>query len=172
MQKPEIAALSLVLVGDFNPRIFQPQWFALQDIITREEADNAEIEVIHSGVSFFRLGWCQVQVTKDRYVVSTMQDPYFQTLRDPTVRTFSVLLHTPLSMMGINPEAHYRLRTIEALHSFGHKLAPKPIWTRCLDNPGLRTLTIEEATGEMAARAALSCEWSRRFGYILIFTFK
>ena len=145
MQRPEIAGLAIVLVGDFNPRIFQPQWFALQEIITREEADSADVEIIHSDICLFRLAWCQVQVTKDRYIVSTTQDPYFENLRELTVKVFSALSHTPISVMGINPEAHYRMRTVDALHSLGHKLAPKDMWARCLDNPGLRTLVIEKS---------------------------
>lgn len=145
MRNPEISGLSVVLVGDLNPRIFQPHWFALQEIITQEEAEAAEIEIIHSDISLFRLAWCQVKVTKDRYVISTTQDPYFEILRDFTVRTFAVLSHTPMAMLGINPEAHYRLRSLEQWHDFGHRLVPKEIWMKCLDRPGLRTLVVEES---------------------------
>ena len=33
VERPEIKAFSIVLLGDFNPKIFQPAWFSAQGLI-------------------------------------------------------------------------------------------------------------------------------------------
>jgi hypothetical protein len=52
---PEIDQASLVLLGRFNPAIFQPFWFARHGIVGADEAGAAEIEINWLSMSF-RLG--------------------------------------------------------------------------------------------------------------------
>jgi hypothetical protein len=42
---PEIQGISIVLLVDFNPKIFQPAWFAAQNLIRQQEADEATIHI-------------------------------------------------------------------------------------------------------------------------------
>ena len=51
--KPEIEGVGIVLVGSFNPRIFQPAWFATENLIREEEEQAAKIELIHRQVAIF-----------------------------------------------------------------------------------------------------------------------
>jgi hypothetical protein len=51
--KPEIEGVGIVLVGSFNPRIFQPAWFAAENLIREEEEQAAKIELIHRQVAIF-----------------------------------------------------------------------------------------------------------------------
>jgi hypothetical protein len=62
----QIRALNLVLVGDFNPTIFQPRWFSSEGILTDEEAGAANVQVIHPDVTVFDLEWMQITVQRDR----------------------------------------------------------------------------------------------------------
>src|SRR5437870_4919946 len=94
--KPEIDAHSVVFVGDFNPKIFQPAWFAAQNLLRQEEADAAKIEIIHPEIVRFSLDWLHVEVVHERFKASTLQFPYFEILRDLTVGTFKILRHTPI----------------------------------------------------------------------------
>ena len=71
----EIEGVSIVLLGDFNPKIFQPAWFAAQELIRKEEAESAEIEVIHPEVVVFSLDWLRIQVTRNRWI-SEAQAPH------------------------------------------------------------------------------------------------
>ena len=143
MQLPDKQIKSIVLVGTFNPTIFQPAWFVGQNLIGETEGINAEINIIHSDVVNFRLEWCNLEVTRERVVVTTTQESAFERIRDLTIGTFRLLAHTPVSMLGINLEMHFRMKSVEDWHSFGHQLAPKePFWNETLKNPGTLNVSI------------------------------
>ncbi len=145
MRAIELQGLTLVLVGDFNPKIFQPDWFALQDLMTSEEASNADVEIVHPDVCSFSVDWASLQVTREKFIIRSQMDPYFERVRDITLASFSILQHTPLKMLGINHDAHYSTVSETEWNEIGHHLAPKDDWKGVLDAPGLRTLIIEES---------------------------
>jgi hypothetical protein len=142
-QLPEIQGISVVWLGDFNPKIFQPAWFAAVDLVRKQEAEEANIEIIHPEVVSFSLEWLILQVTRERFFVSTSQEPYYEVVRDLVLGTFTLLRHTPIHKMGINMDMHFRMRSEDAWHAFGHRLAPKDLWQGILENPGMRSLTME-----------------------------
>ena len=45
--EPEISGVSVVLLGDFNPAIFTPAWFALHDLLPESVADDADLRIAH-----------------------------------------------------------------------------------------------------------------------------
>jgi hypothetical protein len=143
IEQPELRGFSIVLLGDFNPRIFQPAWFSAQRLIREGEYETADIKVVHSEITDFLLEWCHLTVTRDRFVVQSSHEPD-EAVRDLVLGTFKILIHTPISKMGINTEAHYRVQSEPSWHRFGHTLAPKEIWNEVLDAPGMRSITIEE----------------------------
>lgn len=131
-----------MLVGSFNPTIFQPAWFGAEKLIQREEAERAEIQVIASEAVVFSVGWLGLEVTHDRMAVHTSQSQYSDPLRDLVLGTFRLLRHTPIKQMGINRLAHFRSANDEDWHNFGHLLAPKEPWTGVLEHPGMRRLSM------------------------------
>jgi hypothetical protein len=147
MKDPEHQGINLVLVGQFNPSIFQPVWFASEDLIRAGEADTAKIEIIHPDLAIININMegFRIEVTPVRFSISTSQVPYFEVIRDLALGTFRILKHTPISMLGINFLAHYKLDSEEKWHEVGHTLAPKLPWGDALDSPGLRSLTMEES---------------------------
>jgi len=134
LQDPEKKNLSIVFLGDFNPTIFQPEWFAAEDLIRKRESEDAKIEIIHPEIVVIIFDWGRLEVTRDRFVLSTKQDPYYEILRDLVIGTFRLLRHTPIKMVGINTEMHFRMRSIKEWHDFGHLLAPKEIWKGILES--------------------------------------
>jgi hypothetical protein len=56
VRTPEVEGVNVVLLGSFNPRIFDPWWFAKEGLIQDDEAKNAEITVMTSNVAVFSLG--------------------------------------------------------------------------------------------------------------------
>ena|SRR5437867_100505 len=142
---PEIQGLTVVLVGSFNPRIFDPWWFVKQGLLQDEEAKNAEVTVMTSALSTFSIGWLRLNAEAERVQVSTTQPQYYDPLRDLLLGTFRILRHTPLTAMGLHWMAHYRSENEEEWHKIGNTLAPKEIWNKILTKPGLRTLVIEES---------------------------
>ena len=84
---PEIDSVTIVMIGDLNPKIFRPEWFAAQDLLPLEVAEAAEIEIIHSDLTKFALDWLTVQVEKKRFVATTTSAPHIR-LADLVTRTF------------------------------------------------------------------------------------
>ncbi len=142
-QEPKSQKKSIVFLGNFNTMIFQPAWFASEGLIKKQEAEDATIHIIHPDVTNFSLEWLEFNATNERVQFLTKQEPYYYIIRDLAVGTFKILRHTPIRAMGINHDEHYPYETIEEWHSFGHKLAPKKIWEKFLENPGMRSLAIE-----------------------------
>jgi hypothetical protein len=145
MNKPriEIEGSSIVLIGSFNPSIFNPQWLLARELISESDNTDSKVNIISPQVSSFELSWCSVTVTQDRYQAMTTKSPFYELLRDLVIGTFSVLEHTPVRQMGINWYRHYKLSTEEEYHQLGHTLAPKAPWEGLLEKPGLSYLRIE-----------------------------
>jgi hypothetical protein len=140
----EIRGISLIFLGDFNPKIFQPSWFASERLITVKEAEDATVSIIHPDVASFNIEWFQLTVERERCQFVCNAQPYFERLVGLASKTFELLRHTPITMMGINNTAHFRANTIEKWHEFGHRLAPKDFWKDLFREPGLQTLTIRQ----------------------------
>lgn len=141
----EIEGHSIVLLGSFNPQIFQPSWFATEELVRKEEADNAKIEVVHREIVSFTTESFRLEVLPERVLFSTTQIHYYEPLRDLAMGTFRVLRHTPVQKMGINRDFQFRMESEEAWHSIGDRLAPKQPWNSLLEQPGLKGLSMQGA---------------------------
>lgn len=139
----EIVGTDVVAVGDFNPRIFRPDWFARMELLPSGEVEQAveNTEILHRDIVIFKTSWLSIQVTKERFSASTSDITKFLPLRDLVVGAFSCLSHTPIRAVGLNYNAHYRLSDEETWHSFGHFLIPKEPWGFML-NPGTRSVVV------------------------------
>src|ERR1700734_3239094 len=95
---------SVVVIGSFNPLIFQPEWLAAHDIIGPREAETARqqvdtargagIEVIHRQLSVLNLSALRVEVQLDRFSVLAREAPIV-VARDFALKCFNLLSHTP-----------------------------------------------------------------------------
>ena len=138
MQAPETEGASIVMIGSFNPAIFQPQWLGAQQLIRAEEADNAKITTIQPQVADFSTEWFQLQVLQQRFMMITTDPRQYGPLRDLVMGMFAILAHTPVSRLGINRHFHFATPSIEVWHGIGHRLAPKAPWHEIMKVPGLR----------------------------------
>lgn len=142
---PEVSVeeVNVVLIGDFNPKIFHPMWFAHYDILREAEAKEASIEVIHADVSSFTTEWLTVQVLRDRFTAGVKAEVYRSHLGDLVRNVFSLLSHSPVRQMGINATFRLHFRSEDDWHAFGHMILPKSPWGGVLEKPGLRTTNIQ-----------------------------
>src|SRR4051812_2881060 len=127
-----------------NPTIFQPAWLASHELIREEEGESAEIRIIHPDVVAYSLDWVDLEVTRERFQVKTTAttetaDP----VRDLALGIFTILRHTPVRLVGINTEAHFKVTSEERWHAIGHTLAPDRYWTGLLEGAGVRSLVME-----------------------------
>jgi len=138
-----IQGVNIVLRGQFNPAMFHPAWFAAQNLIRQQEAEAAEIKIIHPDAAIFDVEWLQIRVTRDRFQAASVQEAYYETLRDVVIGALTVLNQTPLRVMGINRNFHYGLESEKAWHVIGDRLAPKQDWDEILNSPGMKGLSMQ-----------------------------
>ena len=135
--KPDINSLSIVLLGDFNPAILTPAWFASTDLITRELADSADLAIAHKQVTQFEADWLRLEATTDRFSAATVEKPYNR-VADLVARIFNEQLHhTPLRALGINREAHFRVGSQHDRDRIGRTLVPIEPWGSWVQTLGL-----------------------------------
>lgn len=127
--EPEDGNVSIVLVGDLNPAIFHPAWFAAHKLLTAEEVDGAHLDLVHRELALFRVGeWLSVRVEPVRFVAESREPPYIR-LSDLVVRIFKECLnHTPIGMMGINRRVHFSVGDEPTRDRIGKLLAPQEPW--------------------------------------------
>lgn len=126
--EPEINGVSAVLLGDFNPAIFTPSWFALTGLLPERVAESADLDIASRDMTSFNADWLRLMVVPDRFTVDTSQAPHVR-VRDFVVRVFKEYLsHTPLRAFGINRNIHFLLRDSAERDRIGRVLAPVEPW--------------------------------------------
>ncbi len=163
--EPEAKFVSIVLLGSFNPTIFNPDWLFRNELITEAEFDTSQVEFVHPQISHIRTDWLDLQVEPERLVARTSEIPI--QLRDLVFRVFGEKLpHTPIRMMGINLEVHFSVGSAEERTRIGQLLAPPDIWgewskgIRAGDGKsqgGLRSLSIQQSV----------FDWDRPNGFVV-----
>jgi hypothetical protein len=143
MRAPEFEGASIVMVGSFNPAIFQPRWLGAQQLIRPEEAENAKITIVQAEVADFSTEWFQLQVLQSRFQLASADPRQYGPLRDLAAAMFAILPHTPVTALGLNRNFHFRMPSREAWHGIGHLLAPKEPWNDIMDSSGLRVMLME-----------------------------
>ncbi|MET9912935.1 hypothetical protein ABZZ74_40225 [Streptomyces sp. NPDC006476] len=161
---PDHEQISIVFVGSFNPKIFQPAWFAAQELIRPEEANEADVQVISNDVSIFETSWFRLEALNDRWMLLSRATPALETIRDLSESTFRILRHAPIQKVGLNAHAHFAMPSREALDAFGHALAPKEdYWRPVMRDPRLQSLTIvDERTDDHSGVVRAKVEPSAR----------
>jgi len=139
----EIEGLTVVVIGSFNPAIFHPSWLAMNNLVRKEEADEAKVDIITRDVSAFTMNWFNVQVIDQRLSLMTTDPAKHSPLRDLAVGIFSILEHTPIQAFGLNRDRHIKMIDEHEWHAFGNFFAPKDPWSDILKKPGMRTLVVE-----------------------------
>ncbi|MDZ7762529.1 MAG: hypothetical protein U5L00_20055 [Desulfovermiculus sp.] len=118
---PEIDNASVVLLGRFNPSIFQPWWFAKNGIVGEQEADEAEIEIIHPEICKFQTEYFLIQAERNRFMVNSIAGP-LEMVKDFVLKTFTDFLsQTPVGTLGINRAVHFDAGSNEARIALGSK---------------------------------------------------
>jgi len=148
----EIEGTSVVAIGGFNPAIFHPSWFAANNLIRQEEADEAKVEHVTPAISTFEIGLFRVQVIPERLSFETEDPSGVSPLKDLCVATFSILEHTPIRAFGLNSNRHFKMESVDDWHKIGHYFTPKTTWEKLLDKPGMERITIQGQKSDCTAQ--------------------
>lgn len=97
----EIDSPSVVLVGHFNPKIFQPGWLARHDLLSDDVAKAAIIDIVRPEVSVFTVhDDVRFGVELDRCIVEAKTPRHEQTVLALTQGCFTLLEHSPIRAMA------------------------------------------------------------------------
>jgi hypothetical protein len=127
--EPEVSGASIVMVGRFNPQIFQPFWLAHYSVISEDAAKAAKINIVHPEITSFGIqGEFNVQVEREKFSIDRGIAPLIR-IADVVCRLFGELLpHTPIKQVGINRVMHFDVGSLAARDEIGLKLAPREPW--------------------------------------------
>jgi hypothetical protein len=144
-KQPQIRneGVSVVVLGSFNPRIFEPLWLASQNLAPLSEAESATVQLIEKEFAQIGLPWANVVVMGDRLQVQSTEIVSPAQIRDLVVGVLRVLPHTPVTAVSIQHSAHLELESEQQWHDVGHRLAPKDLWKGILEKPGLLDFAME-----------------------------
>lgn len=152
---PELKQYSIVLIGDFNPAMFSPQWFGKNNIIPVEDVEFALSEksspIISSAITIFRTNQLSIKIDTKRFQVVATKEPLI-VLKDFILKTFENLSNYTISAYGFNYAAHYSVDNNQEFHKIGDLLAPKSYWKKLLGEDvsgderlgGLATIQLQE----------------------------
>lgn len=137
-----------MLVGSFNPKIFQPSWLGAQGLLSKAEADNADVSLIHPQVSVFRTDRLNIQVQPMQFVASCTDPKDQEPLLDVVIGCFRILQHTPISLMGINLNFHFALGSRVECDRLGFALVPREPWARAGLESAMKDLAVQAPRGD------------------------
>ena len=148
-RKAEILASAIVAVGDFNPAIFSPDWLERNGLMGKDDADTvregsqSNSLIISHQVATFETKWFALQVVENQFSLMS-KDAFSPALKDLAVGIFQLIPHTPVTAVGLNFMAHYKLTSEDEYHHLGDAIAPKKIWNDLYpdEHAGLADLTI------------------------------
>jgi hypothetical protein len=143
MRPVEKEGVAVVMLGSFNPSIFQPRWLASLEMIRPEEAENATIAIIQTQVADFQTEWFRLQVLQNRFMLQSLDATHYEPVRDLAAGIFRLLPHTPVNRLGVTRWFHFPMENVDVWNGVGHRLAPKELWRPLMDGPGLRSLLME-----------------------------
>lgn len=129
-RQAEIFGSSIVAVGDFNPAIFTPDWLERNNLIGKEDLDEARKGtslIVSHQVCAYETNLFALQVLEEQFSL-TSKGPLTPAFSDLAIGILSLVPHTPITAIGINFFAHFRLTSTKEFHQVGDVLAPKTIW--------------------------------------------
>lgn len=124
----EIASVSIVLIGQFNPTIFSPAWIEKVGLVSKELADTAEVSVIHPDISAFVVGPYNFDVRRGRFSVEVKTEPIIEVLDCVLVIFAEYLPHITVTQFGINYTTHFAVGSADRRIALGRRMAPLEPW--------------------------------------------
>ncbi len=119
----------VVLVGNFNPSIFQPEWFIRKGIVEEWDYTGNENITIPDLAKVEFTDDRKLSVLFNKFALMATRASEYQTLHDIVLNTFNILSETPVDQMGMNYSILVEIDS-EKWKDFGYHLAPKDPWIK------------------------------------------
>ena len=163
--RPDKAAgTSLIFNGAFNPAIFQPAWLMRHGLIA-DDADSVELEAVTTHITSWGQAWLKVVVQPERCEFhATDEVASYKTLHDLAVGVFDLLPHVPITAFGVNRFAHFQMESEDAWNALGFSLFSRDRWEGALDDPRMRSLTVENRHSDGGGRVRVQTRSGAQWG--------
>ena len=159
-ENKQFFSTSIVLIGDFQPAMFQPFWFRMQDAISEEEYNyivNSKKEdmLITNNSVHFETGQFDIQITQNRFQI-ICKNKTSEIIIDFFKKIFDSLSSMPITAYGINFIFHIEAKDKREMKRIGQTLSPWKNW-----NPLLLEEDDNEGTGITSITATKQKDYGR-----------
>jgi len=124
---------SIVLVGNFNPKIFHPEWFIRKGIVEEWDYSKDDVVNVPDLAQFTLSSNRKVTVLLNKFSLRSSLASDHLALKDFVTSTFSFLRETPIQQMGMNYTSVIKIEDKDKWRQFGSELAPKKHWEQAAD---------------------------------------
>ncbi|MCP4408502.1 MAG: hypothetical protein GY807_12205 [Gammaproteobacteria bacterium] len=123
-----IKSNSVVLLGDFNPAIFSPDWILRHLDFSVDDGEKPEIKFIHGEISDFMMSDIRFTTERNRFMITSASHD-IELIASLALQMFNeVLVHTPMWAYGVNFEKHIDFVSHETRNKIGRELCPLEPW--------------------------------------------
>ena len=119
---------SIVLVGNFNPKIFHPEWFIRKEIVGEWDYKNEQDINLPDMAQISLPSDRNITVFLNKFSIVTSRASEYLTLKDLVVSSFTLLSETPISQLGMNFTSVIKIYDQAQWKKFGSDLAPQQYW--------------------------------------------
>lgn len=120
---------SIVLVGEFDPLVMTPHWFAKQGMIPQEDIDeNLAIELVYKDLTKFSLANIQVEIQCTTLILRSDHPSFDYRIHDLALSILSALKDNKVRAVGLNQYADVHFDSLDSWHSVGNLITPKDVW--------------------------------------------
>jgi len=134
--KPSESIYEIEILGSFIPGNYNPMWFFSNDLLGKEEAENATIlKAEHEVVMIFTTNFIRIIVEKNKFRIGTGQLLSFDLVKDMAISVCKLIKDSILNEFSIETCLHITFKNeklfLKALNSLGNAER----WNNLLANP-------------------------------------
>lgn len=124
---------SIVLVGEFDPLVLTPHWFAKQGMIPQEDIDeNLAIELVYKDLTKFSLANIYVEIQPSTLILRSDHPSFDYRIHDLALSILSALKDCKVRALGLNLYTDVYFDSLDYWHSVGDLITPKDIWYKAI----------------------------------------
>lgn len=124
---------NIVLIGNFNPKIFHPEWFIRKNIVEEWDYSGDDLANLGDLTKFTLPGDISIEVLLNRFTIRSPLASNHLLLKDILIGTFNSLPECPITQMGMNYITTVNIPNTKQWAGFGKNFAPMEPWEDSLE---------------------------------------
>jgi hypothetical protein len=139
---PDLGGMSIIFVGPLDLSSLHPAWFEARGFLSAEEAESAELEILHKrGVEFAVPDAFGVLGDDERLVFQTNETEWFETVRDAALVAIRHVGDERLTSFGVNRAGHWQMDSRKDVEAVFDALIQPDKWG-FLSNPAPKSVFV------------------------------